>query len=239
MRYAELLELAPDLRSFAAQIPENLDGLFHLKSYPAHTLIHQKDSPLERIGILLQGTFRVVNEFENGNVFLIEMNEAVSFIGEVTLLAGAATTSVTIETVTDCLAAFLPAETLDALLRQAIELLRAVSRHVAAKLYCSSYNRGERLFHSAKYVLLKYLVRQAEEQGVRTAGQAVVDKTRRRISEEVGLTEKTINRTLTQFARDGILSIRRGKAAFSAEQYHRAQRELRVYMSQSRNGSFS
>ena len=212
MRYAELLELAPDLRLFAAQIPENLDGLFHLKSYPAHTLIHQKDSPLERIGILLQGTFRVVNEFENGNVFMI---------------------------VTDCLAAFLPAETFDAWLRQDIELLRAVSRHVAAKLYCSSYNRGERLFHSAKYVLLKYLVRQAEEQGVRTAGQAVVDKTRRRISEEVGLTEKTINRTLTQFARDGILSIRRGKAAFSAEQYHRAQRELRVYMSQSRNGSFS
>ena len=163
MRYAELLELAPDLRSFAAQIPENLDGLFHLKSYPAHTLIHQKDSPLERIGILLQGTFRVVNEFENGNVFMIEMNEAVSFIGEVTLLAGAATTSVTIETVTDCLVASLPVETFDEWLRRDIGLLRAVSRHVAAKLYCSSYSRGERLFYSAKYVLLKYLVRQAEE----------------------------------------------------------------------------
>ena len=105
MRYCELLELAPGLEEFTRQIPEELDGLFQLKTYPAHTLIHQKDSPLERIGILLQGTFRVVNEFENGNVFMIEVNEAVSFIGEVTLLAGAATTSVTIETVTDCLAA--------------------------------------------------------------------------------------------------------------------------------------
>ena len=145
----------------------------------------------------------------------------------------------TIETVTDCLVASLPAETFDAWLRRDIGLLRAVSRHVAAKLYCSSYNRGERLFYSAKYVLLKYLVRQAEDQGVRTTGQAVVGKTRRQISEEVGLTEKTINRTLSQLVKDGVLSIRRGKAAFSAGQYHRAQRELRVYMSQSRNGACS
>lgn len=237
MRYGELLELAPGLREFTDQIPEELDGCFQLKTYPAHTLIHQKDSPLERIGILLQGTFRVVNEFENGNVFMIEMNEAVSFIGEVTLLAEAGTTSVTIESVTDCLAAFLPAETFDAWLRRDIGLLRAVSRHVAAKLYCSSYSRGERLFYSAKYVLLKYLVRQAEAQGVRAAGQVVISKTRRQISEEVGLTEKTINRTLAQLVKDGVLSIRRGKAAFDAEEYHRAQRELRVYMSQSRNGS--
>ena len=86
-------------------------------------------------------------------------------------------------------------------------------------------------------MLLKYLVRQAEEQGVRTAGQVVLNKTRRQISEEVGLTEKTINRTLTQFVKDGVLSIRRGKAAFSAEEYHRAQKELRVYMSQSKNGA--
>lgn len=239
MRYAELLELSPGLREFTDSIPEELDGQFRLRTYPPHTLIHQKDSVLERIGILLRGTFRVVNEFENGSVFMIEMNEAVSFIGEVTLLAEASTTSVTIESVTDCLAAFLPVATFDQWLRQDIGLLRAVSRHVAAKLYCSSYSRGERLFHSTKYVLLKYLVRQAEAQGVRPDGRTVLNKTRQQISEEVGLTIKTINRTLTRFAGDGLVSIQRGKVALGAEQLQRARRELRVYMSQSRNGSFS
>lgn len=237
MRFAQLLELSPGLGDFAARIPEDLDGQFQLKTYPAHGLIHQKDSPLERIGILLRGTFRVINEFENGGVLMIEVNEAVSFIGEVTLLAGAPTTSVTIEAVTECLVAFLPAETFDAWLQRDIRLLRAVSRHVAAKLYRSSYSRGERLFYSAKYVLLKYLVRQAEERGCPAAERVVLNKTRRQISEEAGLTVKTINRTLAQFARDGVLSIERGKAAFSAGQYRRARRELRVYMAQSRNGS--
>ena len=45
MRYCELLELAPGLEEYTRQIPEELDGQFQLKTYPAHALIHQKDSP--------------------------------------------------------------------------------------------------------------------------------------------------------------------------------------------------
>lgn len=237
MRYAELLEISPLLQNFTDGIPEELDGRFLLRSYAPHEVIRQKDSPLETIGILLKGSFRVVNEFENGNVFMIEMNDAVSFVGEVALLARASTTSVTIETVTDCLVAFLPAAVFDAWLRQDIRLLRALSEHVAAKLYCSSYNRGERLFYSAKYVLLKYITQQAEACGVRRSGRIVINKTRQQISEEVGMTVKTINRILTRFCKDGLISTERGKVALETAQYHRAQQELKVYISENRNGA--
>ena len=40
MRYCELLELAPGLEEYTRQIPEELDGQFQLKTYPAHALIH-------------------------------------------------------------------------------------------------------------------------------------------------------------------------------------------------------
>ena len=59
MRFAQLLELSPGLGDFTTQIPEALDGQFQLKTYAAHSLIHQKDSPLKRIGILLRGTFQI------------------------------------------------------------------------------------------------------------------------------------------------------------------------------------
>lgn len=237
MRFAELLELAPQLETFTRYMLEELDGQFSMKAYGPHEVIRQKDSCLESIGILLKGSFRVVNEFENGNVFMIEMNDAISFVGEVALLAGASTTSVTIESVTDCLIAYLPARTFDAWLRQDAQLLRSLSEHVAAKLYCSSYSRGERLFYSAKYVLLKYITRQAEIGGIHTAGRAVIGKTRQQISEEVGMTVKTINRILNKFGKDGLLSMERGKVAMDVEQYHRARRELSVYMAENRNGS--
>lgn len=237
MRYAELLEIAPQLEQFTARIPEELDGQFSMRAYVPHELIRQKDSPLETIGILLKGSFRVVNEFENGNVFMIEMNDAVSFVGEVALLAGASATSVTIESVTHCLVAYLPAKVFDDWLRQDIGLLRALSEHVAAKLYCSSYNRGERLFYSAKYVLLKYITQQAESGGIRKTGRIVVAKTRQQISEEVGMTVKTINRILTRFGRDGLISTERGKVTLDLAQYHRAQQEMKVYISESKNGA--
>ncbi|MDO4315819.1 MAG: Crp/Fnr family transcriptional regulator [Oscillospiraceae bacterium] len=237
MRYADLLDICPKLETFTTRIPEELDSRFQLRSYAPHEIIRQKDSPLETIGILLEGSFRVVNEFENGNVFMIEMNDAPSFVGEVALLARASTTSVTIETVTDCRVAYLSAVDFDAWLRQDMELLRSLSEHVAAKLYCSSYSRGERLFYSAKYVLLKYITRQAESSGIRGAGRAVIGKTRQQISEEVGMTVKTINRILTKFGRDGLISMERGKVVLDACQYHRARQELKVYISENRNGA--
>ena len=237
MRFAELLEIAPQLEKFTGHIPEGLDGQFSTKAYGPHEIIRQKDSRLESIGILLKGSFRVVNEFENGNVFMIEMNDAISFVGEVALLAGASTTSVTIESVTDCLIAYLPVSTFDVWLQQDPHLLRSLSEHVAAKLYCSSYSRGERLFYSAKYVLLKYITQQAESCGIHTAGRVVIGKTRQQISEEVGMTVKTIKRILTKFGKDGLLSTERGKVAMDAEQYHRARQELSVYIAENRNGS--
>ena len=64
-------------------------------------------------------------------------------------------------------------------------------------------------------MLLKDLTQQAETLGIRRAGRVVLQKTRQEISEEVGMTVKTINRILTRFCRDGLLSIQRGKVALT------------------------
>ncbi|MDO4620672.1 MAG: hypothetical protein Q4B09_08640 [Lachnospiraceae bacterium] len=87
MYFCELLDIAPELSGVVSSIPADLDGQFTLHRYEAHSYIHQKNTPLTRIGILLEGSFRVVNELENGNVFMIEVNDAISFIGEDRLLS--------------------------------------------------------------------------------------------------------------------------------------------------------
>lgn len=237
MFFEELTALNPELTRFSSGIPDALDGQFVLRSYEPGQIIHQKDSPLKRIGILLRGSFRVINEFENGNIFMVEMNEAVSFVGEVTLLAGAATTSVTIETVTDCLITYLPANTFDAWLKEDPPFLRAVCNHVAAKLYHATYNRGERLFYSAKYLLLKYITAHVKPVMDKGPVSVTLKKTRRQISEETGMTEKTINRTLSVFCREELISIQHGKITVTKAQHELGKRALQFYMTQSRNGS--
>lgn len=235
MIYSDLLAIAPALETYARSVPAEIDSHFSLQRFPPHATIHSKDDTLTRIGILLRGTFRVLNEFENGNIFMIETNEAVSFIGEVTLLAEADTTSVTIEAVSECLIAFLPVSDFDRWLRSDIVFLRRVSTHVAKKLYCSSYNRGERLFYSPGYLLLKYLLQAAKAPG--PEGRFVLKKTRSLLSEEMGMTVKTLNRTISTLRDDGLLSIQQGKIALSDRQYELCRRRLSFYMQQRKNGS--
>ena len=210
-----------------------------LKAYEPHQTIPQKDTPLVRIGILVRGTFRVVNELENGNVFMIEINDAPSFVGEVTLLAGETTTSVTIESVTQCLVAYLPVEVFSSWLDADPALLRFVSSHVAHKLYFSSYNRGERNFYSAKYILLKYILKNIVpnirlERSATSA--SVVRKTRQHMREEIGMSINTINRNLLSFRKDGLISMEHGKITITSEQEKKAKSALEVYIVENRNG---
>ncbi len=234
MYYQELCVMFPALAALDFRIPPALDGQFSLQSFPAHRIIHQKDAKLEHVGILLAGTFRVVNELENGNLFMIEINDPISFTGEVTLLSGHGITSVTLETITPCRIAFVPERLFDAWLNTDIRLLRFVSEGIANKLYQTSYHSGERMFYSTKYVLLKYLLEQVSRSA---APDAPIRKTRQQMCEEIGLSVNSINRLLNSFRQEGLLSIARGKILMTAAQQRAANAALRVYLSENRNGT--
>lgn len=234
MFYKDLLSINPLLEEFVSSIPPSLDGRFSVVRYKPFSIIHHKDTPLEAIGILLEGSFRVINEFENGNIFMIEMNDPISFVGEITLLAGRGTTSVTLETVKECIIAFLPVNIFSAWLDSDARFARRMAEHVAGKLYISSYNRGERLFYSSGYVFLKYLIGEADR--LWSDDVALISKTRRQMSEETGLQEKTINRLVSKLEAEGNLSLVKGKIHLDAAQFEGCEQELGHYKTIGRNG---
>lgn len=237
MYYREVLKIKPELAEICARFPEELDGHFYLQKYRPHELIHQKNSVLTRVGILLEGAFRVVNELENGNIFMIEINEPISFTGEIALLSGRRITSITIETIKDCLIAFLPVNLFEKWLMNDISLLRYVSVLVANKLYSTSYHIGERMFYSTKYVVLNYILTNCAEQS--GSGERIVRKTRQEICEEIGMSVNTINRTLQFFRDEGQIEIRKGKIFLDKQKYEKACEALAVYISENRNGAKS
>lgn len=234
MYYRELLEMKPELTQICDRFPKELDGQFYLQKYRPHELIHQKNSVLTRVGILLEGTFRVVNELENGNLFMIEINEPISFTGEIALLSGRKMTSVTIETITDCTIAFLPVDIFEEWLMNDISLLRYVSVLVANKLYSTSYHIGERMFYSSKYVVLNYILSNCVEL---SNGNRIVKKKRQEICEEIGMSVNTINRTLQHFRDKGLIEIQKGKILLTGHEYEKACEVLEVYITENRNGS--
>ena len=76
MTLEELIETYPEVETCFKNMPEELKTRYTIRKFPPGTIIHQKDYPLDYFGIVCSGDHRVINEFENGNVFMIEKKRA-------------------------------------------------------------------------------------------------------------------------------------------------------------------
>lgn len=226
MNLDELIARFPDVKTYFEYMPPELHNRYTIRTYAPGTIIHQKDYPLNYFGIVCSGDHRVINEFENGNVFMIEKNEAIDFIGEVTILAGKEKTSVTIETLTECVVFLISRADFEMWISRDIHFLRLISHKIAYKLYRSSYNRGAKLFYPPTFLFLDYLVKYALSHDIDHLGEITLKKTREGIREELGMTVKTINRTITKLKSDGLIGIRKGKVTLNLEQLSLAQDAL-------------
>lgn len=221
MTLEELLIKVPELENYIRYMPEALKNRYTIKTYPPKTIIHQKDELLDYFGIVCEGYHRVINEFENGNVFMIERNDPIDFVGEVTILAGKERTSVTIETLTECTVLYFSRKDFEEWVKKDIHLLGLVSQKVAYKLYRSSYNRGNRLFYPPQYLLLKYFLQYSEEYNT-----SVILRTREEMHEETGISVKTLNRTIHALKESGLIGITRGKVSLTQQQKQAAREYL-------------
>ena len=134
MTLTELEEKVPALKEYTKTMPPEIRSRCTVRTHAAGSIIHQKDMELNYFGIVAAGENRVINEFENGNVYMIEGNKAIDFIGEVTILAGMPRTSVTIEAVTDNVVAYISRRDAQQWLSEDMNILRLTARHTAFKL---------------------------------------------------------------------------------------------------------
>lgn len=230
MTLEKLMETYPDLEPYVRYMPEELKTRFTVRKFPAGCIIHQKHTDLKCFGIICEGDHRVINEFENGNVYMIEKNEPIDFIGEVTILAGMQETSVTIETLTPCTAMMFSRTDFEFWISRDIHFLRMVSQKVAFKLYRSSYNRGARLFYPPNFLLLDYILKYVKNEEINEQQYVIIKRTREQLQEELGMTIKTINRTISKLKESGLISSYKGKIKISLEQYERGKKELKHYV---------
>lgn len=226
----QLVKEVPELEDYIRFMPERLKHRYTVRVYPPGQIIHQKDFKLEQFGLIVKGEHRVINEFQNGNVFMIEKNEPIDFVGEVTILAGMERTSVTIETLTETTVIYFHRRDFEKWIEEDNHFLRLVARKVAFKLYRSSYNHGARLFYPPQFILLDYVLKYAAAEDIEKTGQVTVKKTRQELYEECGITVKTLNRTIKKLEEDGIVTMYKGKMAMTLEQYRLGQRQIHHYV---------
>lgn len=232
MTFDEVLEKVPELKGYLINMPENLKSKFVVKIHPPGTIIHHQQSDLDVFGIVATGEHRVINIFENGNIFMIEKNEPIDFIGEVTIIAGMRQTSVTIETITESIIMYISRADFEERIKKDIHFLYLVSQKIALKLYRSSSNRGAKLFYPPHFLLLDYLIQYAQKEKISKDKVFVLKKTREELHEELGIGVKTLNRTIPKLKEDKVISIVKGKISMTYEQYKLAAKIIKYYVKQ-------
>ena len=235
MTLDDLEKQCPKLKDYTKNMPSDIRSRSTVRIHPAGSIIHQKNMELTYFGIVAWGESRVINEFENGNVYMIESNKAIDFIGEVTILAGMPKTSVTIETTTELAAVYISRKDAERWLSEDLNILSLVSQKVAFKLYRSSYSNGAKLFYPPSYLLLDYLVKYGEQLGLggpASQGRIVLSKTRQLLQEELGINVKTLNRTIRQLKDEGFLGVEKGKITFDLAQYEKSVSWLKTAKNQ-------
>lgn len=232
----KLLKVNPEIEKYINNIPENIRDKFSLITYSPNTIIHQKDTYIKSLGIVLKGSIKVISEFENGSVYMIERNDAICFIGEVTLLSGNEKSSVAIECVTECVVAYISKDDFNYWVNNDNNFLKILCTDISRKLYLASYDKGEYIFYPSKYTLLKFIKKTAHKMGIENSDNIKITKTRQEISEEIGITLKTLNRTISGLRDEKVIDIEKGKIKVSREQYEKFPIFMEKYMRQGKNG---
>lgn len=222
MTLNELEQKVPTLMEYTKNMPEDIRSRCTIRTHAAGSIIHQKNMDLDYFGIVALGENRVINEFENGNVYMIESNKAIDFIGEVTILAGMPQTSVTIEAVTENVVAYISRKDAERWLSEDLNILHMTASHTAFKLYRSSYNNGAKLFYPPSYLLLDYIVKYGKQSGMEEKSPpaaVTINRTRQLLQEEMGINVKTLNRTIRQLKEGDFFTLCKGKITFTHQQY--------------------
>lgn len=239
MYYQELLRKQPLLESYATGLPAEIDGAFTMHKFAAKSTIYSKGDSLSRIGILISGSVRALNEVETGYAYIVGQQSPVAFIGTIGCLANAKLASARYEAVTDCEIAFISAGNFEYWLTSNPQLLWAVSSSIADKLYDYVCNKSaEHRFMPTIYLLLKYILSQPMQFSASESSLYVLTKPRHQISEELGIPLKTINRTVAALVRDGAITLTHGKISLTRTQYQDGSSYLSDYGLRSRNGQY-
>lgn len=206
--------------SFAwpSEIPENIRPHCTVCCYREGSFLYQKGDTLKYVYLICKGKIRNINVFGTGDTYLIKDSQKMNFLGDIAFLAGNRPASVSTYALTDCTTIKIPHDIFLRWLRQDPDFSFRMLQHISELLYNASYSRGCEMFYNAIDLVTIYLANYGNTHLTPTLSYVVIDKTRAVLSEELGLTVRTINRAVHKLQEQDKLSICKGKIRLSRAQ---------------------
>ena len=181
-------------------------------------ILIQKGEKTEYAYYIVSGKAYVQADFLNGNVYQFSYLGKGAYVSDVEVLAGTYSHAATLIAAEDMHVLRIPAAVFAEELRTNKDFLYDIAMHMAKKMYNTSYQQGQNLFKKGIFKVVLYLLRcyETEEPEENTIK---IRKTRPVIASEIGISIKTLNRSVKQLCREQHISIDKGKITINKRQF--------------------
>lgn len=223
----ELVEESPFFREMFFNLPPDMKARCCIKRFgPGAIIVKRKDS-LQYVYLLAEGELKVVNESENGNLYVFGSILPASFVGELEVLAEEGEYAATIEAITDCTLIQINAGDFTRWLEYDPALLMRVAKGLAQKMYPTSAEVMNIMLqpsiNKVEYYISKYCCVK-----IKTSEWIKIEKKRQQIADEIGSSIKSVNRCIKKLKEEGLITIKKGKIYVNQVQHARLMEAVRL-----------
>ena len=178
----------------------------------------QKGEKTDAAYYVITGKLYVQSDFLDGSVYQFSYLGKGAIIADVDILSGANINAATLIAAEDVMVLKLPLDLFIEEMKTNIDFLWYVSTGMARKMYVSSYERGMNLFKEGVDKVLLYLIREYElDEEERKVVK--ITKTRPVIASEIGISIKTLNRSVEKLETEKLISLQKGKITITEAQF--------------------
>lgn len=206
-------------------MPSEILNRCSVERFDKDEIIIRKDEEIEEIHLICSGKVKMINEFENGVVYAFGELSPINFIGDIEVLAGEDNAAATIRVVDGCTTVSIDRDDFEEWISSDKTLLTMIAKRYAKRMWMQSRKKGEHIVLSGMNRVIMaittgYKREDDDEYPVK------VDKKRQELADEVGMSLKTINRSINKLKEDDLISVIKGKIYISGLQYSRLIEQL-------------
>lgn len=221
----QVINTTPWLQQFFIHVPRRLLAQMELITVAPDKRIITKTEKNPYIYMMYDGVMRIINEFDNDRIFAFAFKDTPGFSGLLELLSGQEYSTSTVLTAKESHFIRIRKPVFAQWMEEDIHAFRLVVKTFANQLYPAFFTMGSAYVYPKFHILVQHLVRTYGHQA-RLTGKVTVPATRESLSEDLGLSLRTVYRLCDRLVEENYARIVKKKITITSEGVERMQAYL-------------
>lgn len=221
----DFLNLHSSIAGVFKEMPFDMLDRCSVERFDKGEIIIRKDEEIDEIHLLCSGRVKLINEFENGVVYAFGELTSINFIGDIEVMAGVETAAATIKAVEGCTTVCIDRDDFQQWLSLDRTLPIMLAKKYAKRMWNQSRKKGEHIVLSGINRVIMAITT-GYKKDVDEDIPIKIDKKRQELADEVGMSLKTVNRSINRLKEENLISINKGKIYISGNQYNELVEKL-------------